>query len=101
MAGLDVAAAHDITSFAVSRTKAEAERHAAGRIDRALVTDVHAFDLGGRIVEAFYPGPAHTVDNAVVFGRTSGALFCGCMMRSLMLLGSITKGLGNIADADA
>ena len=81
--GLGVTAADGITSFAFPKTMAEAERHALGRI-----------------VEAFYPGPAHTVDNAVVFDRMSAVLFGGCTMRSLMLVGSKTKDLGNVADAD-
>ncbi len=95
MGGIGVTAARKIPSSAFSRTVQEAWRHSAGYIEHALRPDHHVFDLGGRTVEAFYPGPGHTVDNSVVFDRTSGILFGGCMMR-----GDATTDLGNVADAD-
>jgi metallo-beta-lactamase class B len=94
MGGLSVTAARGIASFAFASTVKEARSHDMGEIDRPLPTKLHAFDLGGRSVEAFYPGPAHTVDNAVAFDRDSGVLFGGCMMRARR-----ATDLGNVADA--
>src|SRR6185295_3616589 len=44
--------------------------------------------------EVFYPGPAHTRDNIVVWLPDSRVLFGGCAVRAA------TSGLGNVADAD-
>jgi metallo-beta-lactamase class B VIM len=44
--------------------------------------------------EVFYPGPAHTRDNVVVWLPDSRVLFGGCAVRAA------TSGLGNVADAD-
>ena len=95
MGGIGVTASRNIVSYAFARTVEEARRHDMGRIDRALAPDSRLFDLGGRQLEAFYPGPGHTVDNAVVMDRASGVLFGGCMMRALA-----ADDLGNVADAD-
>lgn len=93
MAGLSVTVARGIASYAFARTAKEARRHSMGEIEHALQGKAHAFDLGGRVVEVFYPGPAHTVDNAVVFDQATRVLFGGCMIRALR-----AKDLGNVAD---
>lgn len=93
LGGLSVTAAHGIASFAFAGTAEEARQHGKGAIAHALPGKVHDFDLGGRVAEAFYPGPAHTVDNSVVFDRSSGVLFGDCMIRALR-----AKSLGNVAD---
>ncbi len=93
--GLSVTAERGIPSYAFPRTMIEAARHNVGTITFALPDDRFAFDLGGRVVEVFYPGPGHTVDNAVVYDRTSKTLFGGCMVRALT-----ATDLGNTIDAD-
>lgn len=95
MGGLAVTAAAGIRSFAFARTVTEARAHNMGAIDQALAPDTYAFDLGGRTVEVFYPGPAHTVDNAVAYDNKTGMMFGGCMMRALTM-----SDMGNVADAD-
>ena len=46
-------------------------------------------------VEAFYPGPGHTIDNIVVYVADARVLFGGCLIRP----GASTT-LGNTDDAD-
>ena len=45
-------------------------------------------------VEVFYPGPAHSPDNVVVWVPSARVLFGGCAVKSL------DSDLGNLADAD-
>ena len=45
-------------------------------------------------VEVFYPGPAHTPDNVVVWVPSARVLFGGCAVKAL------DSNLGNLADAD-
>ncbi|MBU0507233.1 MBL fold metallo-hydrolase [bacterium] len=49
--------------------------------------------FGGDSVIFYYPGPAHTRDNIVVWFPAQKALFGGCMIRG-------GNSLGNLADAD-
>ncbi len=93
--GLSATAKRGIASYAFPRTIVEAARHDTGKITFALPDDHFAFDLGGRVVEVFYPGPGHTIDNAVVYDRASKTLFGGCMVRA-----QAATDLGNTADAD-
>lgn len=92
--GLGATAARGISSYAFPRTEIEAARHNMGAITFALPDDRFAFDLGGRVVEVYYPGPGHTIDNAVVYDRSSKILFGGCLMRA-----ESEVDLGNARDA--
>ncbi len=51
--------------------------------------------VGSTLINLFYPGPAHTVDNIVVWLPLERILFGGCMIKSLM-----SESLGNVSDAD-
>jgi glyoxylase-like metal-dependent hydrolase (beta-lactamase superfamily II) len=62
---------------------------------RALDVPLDAEALAGVSVEVFFPGPAHTPDNVVVWLPDSGVLFGGCMIRP-----AGSGSLGNLADAD-
>ncbi len=46
-------------------------------------------------IEIFYPGPAHTVDNLMVWIPAARVLFGGCAVKDLR-----SQTLGNVADAD-
>lgn len=46
-------------------------------------------------VEIFYPGPAHTVDNIMVWLPRARLLVGGCAVKSIS-----SRGMGNVADAD-
>jgi glyoxylase-like metal-dependent hydrolase (beta-lactamase superfamily II) len=93
LGGIAVTASRGIASHAFERSVAEAKAHNAGAIDRALKPDAHMFDLGGRVVEAFYPGPGHTIDNAVACDRETKVVFGGCMIRA-----AAANDMGNTAD---
>jgi len=94
MGGIAVTAARGIKSYAFERTVQEARRAKAGKIENALRPDAHVFDLGGRLVEAYYPGPGHTVDNAIAYDVGTHIMFGGCLIRA-----AATTDLGNTADA--
>ncbi len=51
--------------------------------------------LGDKIVKCYYFGPAHTLDNIVVWIPSEQILFAGCMVKSLN-----STDLGNTADGD-
>lgn len=51
--------------------------------------------LAGGLIEAFYPGGGHTIDNIVVWLPRSQILFGGCFVRSLE-----STGLGYTGEAD-
>lgn len=64
-----------------------------------LPSSIGDLEVGGAVtisnVEVFYPGPAHTQDNLLVWVPEAGVLFGGCVVRSLRF-----AGIGNTTDAD-
>ncbi|MCF3648942.1 subclass B1 metallo-beta-lactamase [Synoicihabitans lomoniglobus] len=92
LAGWEVFAEHGARVVASART-----------LELAGVTPTDAFDLfrlkpGESItsgsVEILYPGPAHTMDNVVVWLPQTTLLVGGCAVRA-----AESDGLGNVADA--
>ena len=59
-----------------------------------ILNDGLKFELGEETVEIYYPGPAHTQDNIVVYFHKRKILFGGCMVKALNW-----KGLGYTGDA--
>ncbi len=51
--------------------------------------------LGDKIIDCYYPGPAHSLDNIVVWIPSEKILFAGCMVKSMD-----SKNLGNTSDGD-
>jgi metallo-beta-lactamase class B len=51
--------------------------------------------LGSKKIECYYPGPAHSTDNIVVWLPSEKILFAGCMVKSLD-----AADLGNTADGN-
>jgi hypothetical protein len=51
--------------------------------------------LGNKLIRCYYLGPAHSLDNIVVWIPSEKILFPGCMVKSLN-----SKDLGNTADGD-
>jgi glyoxylase-like metal-dependent hydrolase (beta-lactamase superfamily II) len=94
MSGLDIARAAGIRSFAYHLTQQDAPKRGLPLADEVWQGPRKRIELGGRGVEFFYPGPAHTRDNVVAFIADAGVLFGGCMLRAK----SHTV-LGNLADA--
>lgn len=51
--------------------------------------------LGDKVIQCYYPGAAHSLDNIVVWIPDEQILFAGCMVKSLE-----SKNLGNTSDGD-
>lgn len=58
-------------------------------------TDSLALNLGDMEIECYYPGPAHSLDNIVVWIPSERILFGGCMVKA-----AGSRNLGNTADGD-
>ncbi len=58
-------------------------------------TDSLILRLGDKKIVCHYPGPAHTLDNIVVWIPSEQILFAGCMVK-----GMDSRTLGNTADGD-
>lgn len=78
------------------------KKHKANTLKRKNVDATHFFDqseqphwnLNDSEVKVFYPGPAHSEDNLVVFLPEQKILFGGCMVRALEF------DIGNTKDAN-
>jgi glyoxylase-like metal-dependent hydrolase (beta-lactamase superfamily II) len=95
MGGLDSIQTHGIPSLASLATVQAAASKDLGIIDHAWEGRSHHLDLGGRRIELFYPGPAHTPDNSVVYIEDCNLLFGGCMVRA-----KAKDNLGGLEHAD-
>lgn len=74
-----LAAVHARGGWSLARD--ETVKEATGTIQRSWSGESTTIIGGGRAVELFYPGPAHTRDNTVAFLPDS-AVLCGCMIRA-------------------
>lgn len=70
-------------------------------MSKNLPVPIHGFmdslelKLGDKFIECYYLGPAHTLDNIVIWMPSEKILFAGCMIKSLS-----SKDLGNTVDGD-
>jgi metallo-beta-lactamase class B len=70
--------------------------------DKGLPVPDHGFKdslllrLNNKTIECYYPGPAHSMDNIVVWIASEKILFAGCMCKSIS-----SSDLGNIVDGDS
>ncbi|MBN2502440.1 MAG: MBL fold metallo-hydrolase [Anaerolineales bacterium] len=77
------------------------QHYADGHAAIPLVPPTHTFPLedglklqfGDKVVQIIYPGPAHSLDNVVVYFPDYRLMFGGCMIQS-------GEEIGNTADAD-
>jgi metallo-beta-lactamase class B len=94
MGGLAYLKSLGIESYANRRTIAIAEL-------KHLPIPEHAFNdsltlrLGDKEIFCYYPGPAHTLDNIVVWIPSERILFAGCMVKEMR-----AQSLGNTSDGD-
>lgn len=95
MSGIVAARGRGVRSTAYVLTQEDAPTRNLPLADDTWRGDRKTVRLGGRSVELFYPGSAHTRDNVVAFDSKSGVLFGGCQVRQ----GS-DGALGNVADAN-
>lgn len=80
LAGL--AAVHARGGWSLARDETVTEAAGTGTIQRSWNGESTTITGGGRAIELFYPGPAHTRDNTVAFLPDSGLLFGGGMIRA-------------------
>ena len=92
MGGIGEARRRGLRTYAGAETAARAPR---GAFDEALPKPAEEIHAGPITAEVFFPGPAHTRDNVVVWLPSSKVLFGGCMVRA-----ASGKTLGNVAEAD-
>lgn len=94
MGGIAVLTNRHIQTIALDRTAQKARQEGKPAPD-TLFSQSLRVTLGGKEIEAFYPGAGHTVDNITVWLPEEKILFGGCCVRSAQ-----AKDLGNVADAD-
>lgn len=80
LAGL--AAVHARGGWSLARDETVNDAAGIGTIQRSWSGESTTITGGGRTVELFYPGPAHTSDNTVAFLPDSAVLFGGDMIRA-------------------
>ncbi|MHC5062370.1 MAG: subclass B1 metallo-beta-lactamase [Planctomycetota bacterium] len=93
LGGLAAARKAGIPSYASAKTIELAAADGWPAIDHSLSTQTSLEQLG-IAGEFFFPGPAHSADNAVVYLEESAVLFGGCPVRS-----ASAQSMGNLADA--
>lgn len=94
MGGLAYLNSREIPTFAHNMTCVQALVHDLPEPDICF-GDRMVLSLGGKEVICEYPGPAHTLDNIVVWIPSEKILFAGCMVKSID-----SGNLGNTSDGD-
>lgn len=95
ISGLEIARDYGVRSLAHRYTQEDAFARGLPIADDTWRGTLRRVQLGRRVVELYYAGPAHTRDNVVAFDAESGVLFGGCQVRA-----ADNVNLGNVADAD-
>jgi len=94
MGGLGFLQQKGIASFAHQMTIEIARTHNLPLPDHGF-TDSLQLNLGDKTIMGYYPGPAHSLDNIVVWIPSEKILFAGCIVKSMD-----ATNLGNTADGD-
>lgn len=94
MGGLAYIQKRLIKAYANFLTIEQAKIHSLPVPDEAFSDSLH-LSLGGKDILLYYPGPAHSTDNIVVWIPSEKMLFAGCMLKSMD-----SGNLGNTADGD-
>lgn len=96
LAGADLLETRGIEVLALPETRRLAAQHGLPIPDTALegLAEAGSMIRMGEL-EVFYPGPAHTTDNLVVWLPGAGVLFGGCMVRA-----ASATSAGNTAHGD-
>lgn len=92
--GIDVLKSHNIPTISGGLTFGEAAKNGYAQPDFAFQSDT-LLTYGNSLLEAYYPGPGHTVDNTVIYLNDHHILYGGCFIKS-----SSSTSLGNLEDAN-
>jgi metallo-beta-lactamase class B len=95
MSGLAVLHAKGVHSLAYELTNKDARAHDLMPAQESWSGTSAERDVGGRKLQLFYPGPAWSRDNTVMYLPDVAVLFGGGMIRA-----KASKDLGNVVDAD-
>lgn len=91
--GLDIAHKRGAISYALDRT-IELAKKEGDQVPMKGFKDALTLNCGSTVLELFYPGGGHTIDNIVVWLPKKRILFGGCAVKSTQ-----SKTLGNLNDA--
>jgi metallo-beta-lactamase class B len=94
MGGLDYIQSIGIESYA-NQITIELAKAKNLPIPKYGFKDSLTIHLGKEIIECYYPGAGHSMDNIVVWIPYEKVLFAGCLVKSLN-----SEGLGNTVDGD-
>lgn len=91
--GIDVLESRDIPTISGHLTAKEAAKNGYTQPNITFQSDT-LLTYGNASLEAYYPGPGHTIDNTVVYLNDHHILYGGCFIKS-----SSSTSLGNIEEA--
>ena len=91
-AGISWLNANSIPTYASQLTNTLLKKE--GKAQAAFSFEEEQFWLAEGLIQAYYPGGGHSIDNIVVWLPKSKILYGGCLVRSLN-----SRTLGNVADA--
>jgi len=95
MSGIEIARAAGVSTYAFHLGRELAPKRGLPEAEHGWFGYWKRFDLGGRRIDFYYPGPAHSRDNIVAYVPDVELLFGGCMLRAMA-----DTDLGSVADAD-
>lgn len=91
--GINILKSQNILTISSKLTEKEAAKNSPARPDITFQSDT-LLTYGDSSLEAYYPGPGHTVDNSVVYLNDHHILYGGCFIKS-----QSSTSLGNIEEA--
>lgn len=91
--GIEILKSRNIPTISNRLTQVEASKKGFRKPDQFFNTDT-LLTFGNSSLEAYYPGPGHTIDNSVVYLNNHDILYGGCFIKS-----STSNSLGNLEDA--
>jgi len=91
--GINVLKSHNISTISGRLTAKEATQNGYAQPDLTFQSDT-LLTYGNSSLEAYYPGPGHTLDNTVIYLNDQHILYGGCFIKS-----TSSTSLGNIEDA--
>jgi len=83
-----------IKSYTLDKTKNLAKKMGIEGFNITF-TDSLNLDLNNFLLQIYYPGPGHTIDNTIVWLKNQKILYAGCLVKELS-----SSSLGNITEAD-
>ncbi len=93
--GIDTLLQNNIETISTTLTAEYASKAGYQKPQGKITNEIQPFTIGEMKLEVFYPGPAHTKDNIVVYFPDFKVLFGGCIVKA-----ENSDNLGNISEGD-